>query len=185
MRLLQAQWGQRGAVAVKKLLLKGTGGRVLREIKEELTSEAQQLNKVASPHVIELKGVVFQDPNFAIVMEFAAPDLAFFLTDVEPSALSWGQRFRIAKEIALGLAAVHRANVRRNDFVFCSTSIDERWCITICGLPTCFLDHSPVFAVSLTLGCPKPRPPVRAIARQRQATLCGSRPNIRRIPAAS
>jgi hypothetical protein len=109
--VFKAQWGNRGVVAVKTLLLEGTGSRVLREIEAELRAEAEQLNKVASPHVVELKGVVFESPKFAIVMEFAAPDLSFFLGDIEPSALSWGQRFCMAKQVALGLAAVHRAKV--------------------------------------------------------------------------
>ncbi len=96
---------------MKVLDLEGTGGRLLREIKEELSNEAVLLNKITSPHVVFLHGVVFKDPNFAIVMEYAAPDLSFFLNDIEPESLSWGQRFCLAKQIALGMAAVHKSKV--------------------------------------------------------------------------
>jgi hypothetical protein len=93
--VFRAQWGHRGPVAVKQLLLEGTGGRILREIKAQLVAEANQLGKVASPHVVQLKGVVFEaesdEPHFALVMEFAAPDLSFFLGDVD--SLSWGSAF--------------------------------------------------------------------------------------------
>ncbi len=108
----RAQWGER-VVAVKQLHLQQIGGRDLDEIKAELVAEADKLEKVASPFVVELKGVVFEKSHHAIVMEFAAPDLSFFLSSVKE--LDWRQRFRIATEIALGLQAVHKAGVVHHD----------------------------------------------------------------------
>lgn len=106
--VLKGRWGTRD-VAVKMLSLQGTGARMLKELR----LEALQLASISSKHVIELKGLVFEDPHYALVMEFASPDLFKFLTDVDE--LPWGQRWCIAKEIALGLQAVHKAGIMHHD----------------------------------------------------------------------
>jgi hypothetical protein len=97
----------RGAVvAIKKLHMEAVGKRVLQDMRDE----AQILCRIEHSNVIQLNGVCLEQPNFAIVMEFAAPSLYLFLGDLL-GEFPIGDQYLAALQIARGMEAIHRLNV--------------------------------------------------------------------------
>ena len=119
-------------VAVKKLLMKTAGKRIIKE----MISEAQLLCQVEHINVVRLHGVCLEAPNFALILEFAAPSLYLLLCDIE--TISLGDQALAALEISRGMDAIHRANIFHHDLRCANVLIgpkgDRRCRITDFGL---------------------------------------------------
>ena len=67
-------------------------GKVGRKVLNDLKSEAETHCTLRHPNIILFHGLV--EEKHALVMEWAAPDLLFFLEDwVEPQPIPWSQKF--------------------------------------------------------------------------------------------
>uniref|UniRef100_A0A7S4PBE7 Protein kinase domain-containing protein n=1 Tax=Paramoeba aestuarina TaxID=180227 RepID=A0A7S4PBE7_9EUKA len=106
----QGKWGSR-QVAVKVLNVGTVGKRVMKE----LTNEAKTHCCLRHPNIIFFYGIVLS-PEPAIVMEWAAPSLSFFLEDWDDDDdIPWRQRWTMAHQIAKGMAFVHSNNILHHD----------------------------------------------------------------------
>jgi serine/threonine protein kinase len=104
----KGKW-QNKEVAIKKLLIKAAGKRLV----QDMYGEAQFLCQVVHVNVVLLHGVCFEAPNFAIILEYAAPSLHLLLSDVD--AFPIGDQFLAALEISRGMAAIHAAGILHHD----------------------------------------------------------------------
>ena len=67
-------------------------GKVGRKVLKDLKNEAEMHCALRHPNVILFHGLV--EEKHALVMEWAAPDLLFFLGDwIEDKPIPWSQRF--------------------------------------------------------------------------------------------
>jgi serine/threonine protein kinase len=97
-------------VAVKKLHVEAMGKRVLQEVRDE----ALILCRIEHSNVIVLHGVCLEQPNFALVVDNAAPSLYLFLGDLL-GVFPIGDQYLAALQIARGMQAIHHLNVLHHD----------------------------------------------------------------------
>jgi len=106
----EGRWGNR-EVAIKVMDIGKVGKRVMKELQKE----AKMHCGLRHPNVIFFYGIVLS-PEPALVMEWAAPDLLFFLQDWDDDeVLPWNERWLMAKQIAKGMKFVHSNHILHHD----------------------------------------------------------------------
>ena len=104
--VLKGRWKSRD-VAVKVLDVKGVSSGM-----EELKDEAKRLGSVICAHVAVMHGFVYTEEHAALVMEWAFPDLKQLLGEMtSPFDFPWSQRWTVAKQVAMGMRAIHEAGI--------------------------------------------------------------------------
>ena len=94
--------------AVKLLSVRVVGKKKL----ESLNREAQQMAAIQNSYCVRLRGVCFETPNYALVMDKCDPDLHVFLGSNE---LCVSQQWTVALEIARGMEEVHANGIVHGD----------------------------------------------------------------------
>jgi len=115
----KGMWRGNMVVAIKKLLMKSFGKRVVQEMQQE----AKLLCQLDHENVVQLHGVCFESPNYALIMQYAAPSLATLLGDVE--AFPVGDQYLAARQIACGMMAIHAAGILHHDLRTCNVLVGE------------------------------------------------------------
>jgi hypothetical protein len=121
----KGRWRGNQLVAIKKLLIKTVGKRVAQEMQQEATCLCQMDHE----NVIQLVGVCFEAPNFALILHYAAPSLLTLLGDVETFPL--GDQYLAATQIARGMEAIHAAGILHHDLRSCNVLMGEDRCCCI------------------------------------------------------
>ena len=78
---------------------------------EGFNREVEVMVKLGSPFVVQMHGVCFESPNYAIVMEYMAGGTLFDLLHDPNTVLEWDIRCRYGLGIAKGMAYLHGENI--------------------------------------------------------------------------
>lgn len=85
------------------------------EKQKQLRHEETMMTKVNNPYVVKSFGMLVSDRGLGIMMEYVpGADLDYLLSE-SSVPLDWRQQFTIAKEVALGLKAIHAAGLVHAD----------------------------------------------------------------------
>jgi len=104
----QGTW-RHNDVAVKKLLVEN----ISFDAAEEFEKEAKVMAQLRSPNIVQFYGYCVS-PNYCIVMEYM-PNGSLFSVLRSHKPLEWPTRFKIAVDIAKGLAFLHEENILHRD----------------------------------------------------------------------
>ncbi len=98
-------------VAIKKLKLATYTEESLKELKRE----AEIMANVRSNHLVQLKGVCLETPNFCLVMELMPKGSLDSLLYNLKQDLPWSLRYQLAADIGVGLHNLHQQGILHRD----------------------------------------------------------------------
>ncbi|XP_013167904.1 PREDICTED: LIM domain kinase 1 isoform X1 [Papilio xuthus] len=89
--------------------------RVDEDAQRNFLKEVAVLRSLQHPNVLRFVGVLYKDKRLHLVTEYVAGGTLHQLLQDSSRALSWGERARLARDVAAGLGYLHRMNVIHRD----------------------------------------------------------------------
>jgi Ran GTPase-activating protein (RanGAP) involved in mRNA processing and transport/predicted Ser/Thr protein kinase len=112
---------QHAEVAIKQFHLT----RPTFEMATEFQKEAKLMARLRFPNIVQLYGVSVDKIPYCIVMEYM-PQGSLYDVLHSTRPLDWGQRHKIAVDIACGLAYLHKEGILHRDLKSLNVLLDER-----------------------------------------------------------
>ena len=92
---------------------------------EKIQQEASFMIQINSDHLVRLKGICMESPNYCVLMEYLPKGDLYSLLQSKNS-LTWPQRYRLAMDIAIGLHHLHEARILHRDLKSLNILLDVR-----------------------------------------------------------
>lgn len=102
---------QHAPVAIKQLLL----GRLTEDSYREFTAETAIWKKLHHPNIVQLYGISVDNPGHCSMVMELMPQGSLYSVLHNGKSLPWMLRFRIARDIAIGLECLHDQDIVHRD----------------------------------------------------------------------